>query len=54
MKGKILVVDDDHDIVTTLCDRLKSLGYGTASANDGLRALEMIEREQPSLMLLDL
>ena len=54
MKGKILVVDDDHDIVTTLCDRLGSLGYSTASANDGLRALEMIEREQPSLMLLDL
>jgi len=54
MKGKILVVDDDHDIVTTLCDRLESLGYSTASAHDGLRALEMIEREQPSLMLLDL
>jgi DNA-binding NtrC family response regulator len=54
MKGKILVVDDDQDIVTTLCDRLESLGYGTVRANDGVQALEMMEREQPGLMLLDL
>jgi DNA-binding NtrC family response regulator len=54
MKGKILVVDDDQDIVTTLCDRLQSFGYATAHASDGIHALEMIEREQPNLLLLDL
>jgi DNA-binding NtrC family response regulator len=54
MKGKILVVDDDQDIVTTLCDRLQSFGYGTVHASDGVQALELIEREQPNLMLLDL
>ena len=53
-KGKILVVDDHEDIVTILCDRLRAFGYSTVTANDGVRALEMIEREQPSLMLLDL
>jgi DNA-binding NtrC family response regulator len=54
MKTKILVVDDNEDIVTPLCDRLKGLGYSTVTANDGVQALEVIEREQPSLMLLDL
>src|SRR6185295_10731438 len=29
-------------------------GYGTVTANDGVRALEVIEREQPNVMLLDL
>ncbi len=53
-KAKILVVDDDTDIVTVLRDRLDALGYATVSANDGLRALELIEQETPHLMLLDL
>lgn len=54
MKGKILVVDDDDDIATMLGDRLQSFGYSTAIASDGVRALELLEREQPNLMLLDL
>jgi DNA-binding NtrC family response regulator len=54
MKGKILVVDDDEDIATMLADRLQSFGYSAVIASDGVRALELIEREQPSLMLLDL
>jgi DNA-binding NtrC family response regulator len=54
MKPKVLVVDDDEDIVTMLCDRLGGLGFSTVTAKDGLQALEAIEREQPSLLLLDL
>jgi len=53
-RTKILVVDDDPDIVTVLRDRLESLGYSTVCAGDGPRALELIERETPHLMLLDL
>ncbi len=53
-KAKILVVDDDADIVTVLRDRLEALGYGTICAGDGQRALELIEQETPHLMLLDL
>ncbi len=53
-KAKILVVDDDTDIVTVLRDRLEALGYSTVCAGDGLRALELIEQETPHLMLLDL
>jgi len=53
-KAKILVVDDDADIVTVLRDRLEALGYVTICASDGLRALELIEQETPHLVLLDL
>jgi len=54
VKTKILVVDDDPDIVITLRDRLESLGYDTITARDGLRALELIEQDTPHLVLLDL
>lgn len=54
MKTKILVVDDDPDIVGTLKDRLESLGYDPLTASDGLRALELIDQQTPRLMLLDL
>ena len=54
MKAKILIVDDQPDIVTVLRDRLEALGYDTVEASDGLRALEMLERETPAVMLLDL
>ena len=54
MKAKILVVDDDPDIVTVLQDRLEALGYGTVAAADGHRALELVEQETPRLMLLDM
>jgi DNA-binding NtrC family response regulator len=54
MKIKILVVDDDPDIVMVLRDRLELLGYETSFASDGLQALDLIERDAPGLMLLDL
>lgn len=54
MKAKILIVDDDSDIVTMLEDRLQASDYGTVAAQDGVQALELIEQEAPHLMLLDL
>ena len=54
MQKKILVVDDDPDIVLMLTDRLKALGYTTLAAGDGQRALELLESEEPGLVLLDL
>ncbi len=54
MKAKILIVDDDPDIVTMLEDRLQASGYGTMIARDGVEALERIEQEAPHLILLDL
>ncbi len=54
MEPKILVVDDDPDIITVLQDRLEAQGYEILTAGDGLRALELIEQDPPRLMLLDL
>ena len=47
MQKKILVVDDDPDIVLMLTDRLEALGYATLAAGDGQRALELLESEDP-------
>jgi len=54
MKPSILIVEDEPDIATVLRDRLESIGYETVAAGNGLQALETIERETPSLMLLDI
>jgi len=54
MKAKLLIVDDDADIVTVLEDRLQASGYTTVIARDGQQALDQIEHEAPNLILLDL
>jgi len=54
VKAKILIVDDDPDIVTMLEDRLQASDYRTVIAQDGVQALELVEQEAPGLMLLDL
>lgn len=54
MGTKILVVDDDPDILQGLQSRLQWLGYHVMTAHDGLSALHVIERERPDLVLLDL
>ncbi len=54
MKAKVLIVDDDQDIVTMLQDRLDASGYRTLTAADGQRGIELIEQESPNLVLLDL
>ncbi len=53
-KAKVLIVDDDQDIVTMLQDRLDAGGYRTLTAADGQRGIELIEQESPNLVLLDL
>ena len=53
-KAKVLIVDDDQDIVTMLQDRLDAGGYRTLTATDGQRGIELIEQESPNLVLLDL
>ena len=51
---KILVVDDEVDIVNLLVDDLSDDGFDVISAHDGAAALEQIYREQPDVVLLDL
>jgi DNA-binding NtrC family response regulator len=54
MNAKILIVDDDPDIVTMLEDRLHASGYETVVATEGQQALDQIVHESPQLVLLDL
>lgn len=51
--SKILLVDDDPDIIELLEYNLKKEGYETASANDGVHAVEMAKTFKPDLILLD-
>jgi len=53
MPSKILVVDDDSDIVRTLCAYLDESGYDVATARDGVQALQQFQAESPDLVLLD-
>ena len=50
----ILVVDDDPDILDGILAVLESQPYRLQTARDGKRCLEMIEVEQPNLLILDL
>jgi signal transduction histidine kinase len=52
-KRKILVVDDEKDIVDTIHDILCEEGYKTYLAYDGKDALQQIEKHSPDLVLLD-
>ena len=49
----ILVVDDQPDNVTLLTFDLEDRGYAVQAAHDGPEALEVIAREQPDAILLD-
>ena len=51
---RILVVDDDKEIVRLLRAYLEQAGYQVFSAFDGETALHIIRRERPDLVLLDL
>jgi len=53
-KYKILVVDDDTDILTTMSLAMEELGHTIFRATDGLAALEVAEAEDPDIMVLDL
>lgn len=53
-KGRILVVDDEPDIVRGLTLRLSSEGYQVSSAMDGLGATKKAIEEQPELIIMDI
>ena len=54
MGDKILVVDDEENIVKLVSYNLEQEGYEIITANEGKEALAKIEQEDPDLMILDL
>jgi two-component system alkaline phosphatase synthesis response regulator PhoP len=53
-KHKILIVDDEEDIVQMLEYNLKNEGYEVLSARDGEAAVKIARKEQPDLIILDI
>ena len=51
---KILVVEDDPDVLKVVIFRLEKAGYDTVTAKDGQVALDLIQELKPDLVLLDL
>jgi two-component system alkaline phosphatase synthesis response regulator PhoP len=50
----VLVVDDQDAIVRLVTYNLQQAGYRTLQARDGVETLEMVERHQPDLIVLDI
>ena len=51
---KILIVDDENDIAELISDILEDEGYDTVIANNGIDAIEKIEKDNFDLILLDI
>jgi DNA-binding NtrC family response regulator len=54
MAKKILIVDDDPTFVDYLTDFFKDNGYETCSASDAAGGFEVLRKEKPDLITLDL
>jgi CheY-like chemotaxis protein len=51
---KVLVVDDEEDVVIYLCTLLEEHGFETCSAANGIEAMRKVEEENPDLICLDI
>ena len=50
---RILVVDDERPMRASICQCLQAEGYRILEATDGVQGLEMIAKEKPALVILD-
>jgi len=51
---KILIVDDNPVILKTTGNKLSSRGYDVLTAQEGTEAIQLIRRERPNLVLMDI
>jgi DNA-binding NtrC family response regulator len=54
MPSKVLLVDDEREFVQTLSERLMMRDLGPAVAYDGESALNLINEDEPDVMIVDL
>ena len=50
---RILVADDEQQLALALKIRLQANGYAVVVAHDGQQALELVDKEHPDLIILD-
>ena len=53
-KERILIVDDEKNIVSSLTSILSDEGYEVSMAGDGIEALVLIQKDPPDLVILDI
>jgi DNA-binding response OmpR family regulator len=53
-KGKILVIDDDEKVLTIARRNLESAGYEVLVSSSALKMPQIVQREKPDLVLLDI
>lgn len=54
MAKKILIIEDEVELVDMVVMRLEANGYEVMSANDGEAGLDAVKKNKPDLILLDL
>ncbi len=54
MGRKVLVVDDDRDLVNLLSLKISQAGYEVLTAYDGYQAISITAKENPDLIVLDI
>jgi DNA-binding response OmpR family regulator len=54
MPKKILIADDDVNLVKVVADRLRAAGYDVATAGEADQAIEAARAERPDLILMDI
>ena len=54
MLKKILIVEDEHDVIKLLKYNLEKEGFKVSYTTDGSLALAEIRRDEPDLVILDL
>jgi len=54
MKKKILIVDDDLDMIDLLQSQVEALGYDSIVADNGKQAVDMTTSQLPHLILMDI
>ncbi|MFQ6105754.1 MAG: response regulator transcription factor [Candidatus Hydrothermarchaeaceae archaeon] len=52
--AKIMIVDDEKDILTLVGEMLRREGYAIVECSSGVECLEKVEKEKPDLILMDI